>query len=116
MLDRRQFANLPWGLVALIFTIAIFGVTTVYSATYTSKGPSPLFYKQLVWVGIGVLVMIFSIVPDYHTIGRYAYVLYAVSLLLLILVMVMGKTGMGISAGWRSGRLRSSRRNSPSSR
>ena len=32
---------------------------------------------------------------DYHTVGRYAYVLYAVSLVLLLLVMVIGKTGMG---------------------
>jgi rod shape determining protein RodA len=39
--------------------------------------------------------MVFSIIPDYHTIGRYAYVLYAISLVLLLLVMVMGRTGMG---------------------
>ncbi len=95
MLDRRQFANLPWGLVALIVGIALFGVTTVYSATYTAKGVSPLFYKQLIWVGVGLVIMLLSIIPDYHTVGRYAYVLYAVSLLLLILVMVMGRTGMG---------------------
>jgi rod shape determining protein RodA len=95
MLDRRQFANLPWALVALIFGIALIGVTTVFSATYTSKGPSPLFYKQLVWVGIGITIMIFSIIPDYHTVGRFAYVLYAISLVMLVLVMVMGRTGMG---------------------
>jgi hypothetical protein len=44
MLDRRQFANLPWGMVGLIFVVALIGVTTVYSATFTSKGPSPLYY------------------------------------------------------------------------
>lgn len=95
MLDRRQFANLPWGMIGLIFGVALIGVTTVYSATYTSKGPSPLYYKQLTWVAIGLLIMVFSIIPDYHTIGRYAYVLYAISLVLLLLVMVMGRTGMG---------------------
>ncbi len=95
MLDQRRFANLPWGMVALIFAIALIGLATVYSATYTSKGPSPLYYKQLIWVAIGLLIMVFSIILDYHTIGRYAYVLYAISLVLLLLVMVMGRTGMG---------------------
>ena len=95
MLDQRRFANLPWGMVALIFVIALIGLSTVYSATYTSNGPSSLYYRQLVWLAIGVMVMLFALVVDYHTVGRYAYVLYAVSLLLLLLVMAIGKTGMG---------------------
>jgi rod shape determining protein RodA len=95
MLDRRQFANLPWGLIGLIFALTFFGLVTVYSATYTQKGPSSLFYKQIMWIAIGVIVMICAMIPDYHTIGRYAYVLYLVSLILLVLVMVMGRSGMG---------------------
>ncbi len=95
MLDQRRFANLPWGMVALVFAIAIIGLATVYSATYTSRGPSSLYFKQLAWVTIGLIVMFLSIIVDYHTVGRYAYVLYAVSLFLLLLVMAVGKTGMG---------------------
>ncbi len=95
MLDQRRFANLPWGMVALVFGIALIGLTAVYSATYTSKGPSPLYYKQLIWIASGAIVMFLALVVDYHTVGRYAYVLYAASLLLLLLVMVMGRTGMG---------------------
>jgi rod shape determining protein RodA len=82
-------------MVALIFTIVIIGLATVYSATYTAKGPSSLYYRQLMWVAIGLIVMFFALVVDYHTVGRYAYVLYAISILLLLLVMMIGKTGMG---------------------
>ena len=95
MLDRRQFANLPWGLVTLILGIAAIGLVTVYSATFTAKGPSSLFYKQLMWMAVGLVVMICAMIPDYHTVGRYAYVLYAASIVFLILVMFMGRTGMG---------------------
>lgn len=95
MQDQRRFTNLPWGMVALIFAITVIGLATVYSATYTSKGPSSLYYKQLVWVAIGLTVMFFALIIDYHTVGRYAYVLYAASLILLLLVMAIGKTGMG---------------------
>jgi len=40
-------------------------------------------------------VMFLAIVPDYHTVGRFAYLLYACSILLLLLVMAIGRTGMG---------------------
>jgi rod shape determining protein RodA len=95
MLDQRRFANLPWGMVALIFAIALIGLTTVYSATFTPTGPSSLYYRQMIWLAIGVMVMLSALVVDYHTVARYAYVLYAVSLVLLLLVMAFGKTGMG---------------------
>ncbi len=95
MLNQRWFTNLPWGMAGLIFSIACIGLAAVYSATYTSHGPSPLYYKQLVWISVGVIVMFITLIPDYHTFGRFAYILYACSLLLLLLVMVFGKTGMG---------------------
>ncbi len=95
MLDQRRFHNLPWGMVALIMAIACIGLMAVYSATYTTKGPSSLYYKQLVWIAIGLALMFSAVVMDYHTVGRYAYVLYAASLVMLLLVMAVGKTGMG---------------------
>lgn len=95
MLSQRRFDNLPWGMMFLVFTIAFIGLAAVYSATYTSRGPSPLFTKQIAWISIGLVVMFLALIPDYHTVGRYAYLLYAVSLVFLFLVMLMGKTGMG---------------------
>ncbi len=95
MFSERWFAKLPWGIVGIILAIAAIGLAAVYSATYTSRGPSPLFYKQLIWVSIGLVVMFLAILPDYHTIGRYAYVLGMVSISLLLLVMIIGRTGMG---------------------
>ncbi len=95
MFTERWFAKLPWGMVGIILSIAAIGLAAVYSATYTSKGPSPLVYKQLIWVSIGLVVMFLAVLPDYHTVGRYAYVVGLVSLGLLVLVMIMGRTGMG---------------------
>lgn len=95
MLGRRSFTNLPWGLVGLIALIALIGLSALYSATYTAKGPSMLFYKQMIWIATGLFLMFLMMLPDYHTVGRYAYILYAASVIMLILVMIMGKTGMG---------------------
>ncbi|HTG00186.1 MAG TPA: rod shape-determining protein RodA [Nitrospirota bacterium] len=95
MLDSKRFTNLPWGMIGLIFAIACIGLASVYSATYTSRGPSFLFYKQLVMTCVGFLIMFFLIIPDYHSVSRYAYVFGVLSFILLVLVMIMGRTGMG---------------------
>ena len=95
MLERRLLSNVPWGMVALIITISLMGLTAVYSATYTANGPSSLFTKQIVWICLGILVMFAALIPDYHTVGRYAYVLYALSIFFLVLVALVGRTGMG---------------------
>jgi rod shape determining protein RodA len=95
MLERRLLGNVPWGMVALIIGIALMGLTAVYSATYTATGPSSLFTKQIIWVCLGIMVMFAALIPDYHTVGRYAYVLYAFSIFCLILVALVGRTGMG---------------------
>ena len=92
---QRWFSNIPWGIVGIVAVIALIGLTAVYSATYTAKGPSTLFSKQLIWVAVGLMMMLLVLITDYHTVSRYAYALYAVSVVLLLLVMVMGKTGMG---------------------
>ncbi len=95
MSDRRWLTNIPWGMVGIVSVIALIGLTAVYSATYTSKGPSSLYYRQLIWVAVGLTISLLVLFVDYHTVSRYAYVLYAGSIVLLLLVMVMGRTGMG---------------------
>jgi rod shape determining protein RodA len=95
MFSKQRLTKLPWGMICLVFCIALMGLAAVYSATYTTRGPSPLFYKQIIWISTGVVIMFLTLIPDYHTIGRYAYVLYACSVLLLVLVMAIGRTGMG---------------------
>ncbi|HAK59963.1 MAG TPA: rod shape-determining protein RodA [Nitrospiraceae bacterium] len=94
-MERRWLTNIPWSMSGLAVGIAIIGLFAVYSATFTSQGPSSLYYKQLLWIAAGIVVMFLAIIPDYHTIGRFAYSLYIVSIVLLVLVMVVGRAGMG---------------------
>ena len=95
MMERRWLTNIPWSMSGLAVGIAIIGLFAVYSATFTPQGPSSLYYKQLLWIAAGIVVMFLAIIPDYHTIGRFAYSLYIVSIVLLVLVMVVGRAGMG---------------------
>lgn len=95
MQEQKRLTNIPWGMIGLIAVISLIGLLGVYSATYSVRGVSAIFYKQLLWIGIGMVVMFAMLIPDYHTIGRYAYAFYWISVALLLLVMLVGKTGMG---------------------
>ena len=65
----------------------------LYSAANGSF--QPWASRQLVRFGVGFLAMIAVALIDVRTWLRFAYVLYGVSLILLVLVEFMGFVGMG---------------------
>ncbi len=91
-IDRRLLINLDWVLLGLVLTITGIGLLNLYSTSYnlihiTAK---PFYMKQLSWILIGLALMIFAASVDYHFVIRYGYVIYCISLLLLIWVFVQG--------------------------
>ena len=97
MLKTNPIALFDWKAFILILLILFAGVLTIYSATYTNAvvNAAPLYLKQIGWIVIGLLFLFTGASIDYQTISKYAYFLYAISLLLLILVIIAGSRGFG---------------------
>lgn len=91
MLEKLRHIN-PYPL-AVIFLISSVGFVLLFSAGGSSLMPWAL--KQFIrfMVGMGVLLMVASI--DIRFYFRVAYIFYAVTFILLILVELMGFVGMG---------------------
>lgn len=85
--------NVLW--VALIL-IGI-GVVNLHSATFSSGSEAERqFWKyQLMWVGIGSIAAGISYFVHYRVLERFAYVAYVLNLLLLVAVLVVGKSVLG---------------------
>ena len=81
-----------WPLV-LITLLATIGILMLYSAANGSLYPWGV--KQLGRFGVGFLLMLVVAITDSRTWFANAYLLYGLSLLLLIAVEVMGFIGMG---------------------
>ncbi|MDI6726527.1 MAG: rod shape-determining protein RodA [Smithellaceae bacterium] len=96
-IDRRLIVNFDWPLLFLVLGMCAAGLLNIYSAGYSLRylPQEPYYIKQLKWVALGIVFMIFTFSIDYRTISRYAYLIYAVSILLLISVLVFGKTAQG---------------------
>lgn len=102
MLDRRMLTNFDWFFFSLTIIIASIGLSSVFSATWSpERGVSGTFIKQAQWITIGLVVMAVVIAVDYRTWCRFSYPLYGTTLLLLLVVLVAGKSAMG-AARWIS--------------
>lgn len=89
----NRFWQLNWGLILLIFTLATIGFAMLYSAG--GGNYSPWAERQTVRFGVGIVLMFTIALSDIRFWLRYAYVTYAVVLLLLVAVEVAGTVGMG---------------------
>ena len=87
-LDRLQ-------IVALV-GLMLLGLAFVHSATATSESVAmvpllkQLWFRQLFWYGCGFGAAAALCFVDYHTITRWAFVIYWVTIVLLVLVLLFG--------------------------
>lgn len=82
-----------------MITLFLIGVGNLWSASGTRIGDgvyfSDFYQRQLLWGLFGLIGMFLAMWLDYHKLRNIAWVLYLVSLALLILVPVAGKTVYG---------------------
>jgi len=96
-IDKRKLKNFDFILLLIIFLINICGILAIYSASYDmADGTFYSYYKkQILWFIMGILVFLFFSVVSYKRWIEYAYILYALGIILLILVLIIGHVGMG---------------------
>ncbi len=96
MLDGRGFDRFDVQFVAVVAAILSAGVLSIYSITYASeRGGLTLYGKQMLWILIGCGAFVAMLTVDYHKIARLAYPLYVVVLVLLVVVLITGRTAHG---------------------
>ena len=94
MKDRPRIQDWDWPLAAIIAAISALGVLEVYSSTHAS-GMAGMHWKQLMWIGIGLVGMFLISRIDYHTLMDQAPALYMFGLATLLIVLVIGHSRFG---------------------
>lgn len=89
MARYRSFRDLDGWLLILSLVICALGVLQIYSATHATKWHNA-WWKQVVWIviGLGLMWLIASI--DYHTLLAQVPLLYCVSIAALLLTFAIG--------------------------
>ena len=82
MTFSMRFWQLNWFLILLICALATIGFVMLYSAG--GGNYSPWAERQMVRFGVGIVLMLCIALTDIRFWLRYAYVFYAVVLILLV--------------------------------
>lgn len=93
----RKIGGLQWPLLVLVAVLGLFGVFAIYSATWMRD--QDFWNKQLVWLGLGLLVCLGVSLTDYHWVRRFALPVYLAGLAGLVAVHIVGKRVYG-SGSW----------------
>jgi rod shape determining protein RodA len=100
--DRRIFQHFDWTLLALVLAICAIGILNIYSAGFSvSEKHFPFYVKQIQWILLGLFCMVAAFLIDYRFICQAAYLIYGISIALLIIVFFYGYTTHG-SQRWIS--------------
>jgi rod shape determining protein RodA len=94
----RFFRGMDWYLLILTLIICCLGVLQIFSATEGTKWQDA-WWKQVVFVGGGLLLMWLVSQVDYHSLVARVFPLYAGILALLVLTMIVGSRVFG-STRW----------------
>lgn len=85
--------NIDWGILLTTFFLLFIGLLCVYSSS--SSAGSGVFYRQLLWIGIGSFFLVVAFAVDYRNLMYSAWPLYAAVVLALILVFIVGREVSG---------------------
>jgi len=96
VIDRRLLQNIDWKLVLLVVVIVAIGIGNIQSASLSYRGGGGGYaLKQMIWLVSGIVILLSICTVDYHLFEDLSYGLYVLVLLLLVAVLLVGKTSMG---------------------
>ena len=98
-------SKLDWVTVSLFFLIVILGWLNIYAAVYDESIAQNIFSttinsgRQLIFIGVCVLVIIAILVVDFKFYDTFAFFIYGAIIFLLIVVLLLGREVSG-STSW----------------
>ncbi len=101
MFDRRLVENFDWGLLLLILSLMGIGLLNIYSAVMAGNpdGVPHLFYRQIMWYGIGAGIMCVMMLFHYKLYEQWGISIFVGCILLLVMLFFVGKY-VGGSRRW----------------
>lgn len=97
MIDRRLLKNFDWSILLVAVILSLIGVMTIYSATRPvfDTAQKTFYIRQLYWIFLSLIAFIVLICIDYKWLIRFAYLIFILGVILLLVVLIAGHKGMG---------------------
>lgn len=90
--DRRLLQHFDWVMLLMLLLVSGMALINLYSSTYNADtGASGIFYRQLLFFIVGLVLILLVITQDYQKLAKFGYVLYFFILLLLLYTLLFVK-------------------------
>lgn len=89
----------------IMLALLVIGIFSVYSATYDAKA-SETFHKQILFVLVGTIAMTAVALIPFRLLQLVSYPAYFLSILMLVSVLILGRTVSGSTSWFTFGALR----------
>lgn len=99
MMQSSNLRDFDWAMLLIVLVICGLGVLQIFSATHDTALWQGSWWKQVIFVACGILLMWITAQIDYHALMQRIYPSYITSVVLLIGVLVVGKRAWG-STRW----------------
>jgi len=99
----RRHVDFQLGISALL--LSLIGVVSIYSATFDARA-SEIFYRQMIWIAVGTGVILVLMFVPFRLLQAVSIPAYVVSLILLVFVLLLGKTVSGSTSWFNLGSFR----------
>ncbi len=95
--DKRLIKDFDKVLLAIVFIICIGGLFILYSATQVKSLPfvESYVFRQIIWIALATVLLVVMINMSYQKFLDISYALYAVNVILLALVLILGRERLG---------------------
>ncbi|MFH1094144.1 MAG: rod shape-determining protein RodA [Candidatus Omnitrophota bacterium] len=92
-----SFKNLDRIILGILLLLFIFGLMVLFSASYQRQASTGKNFvlNQGVWIVLGLILAFMVAKTNYHSFLSVSYIIFAMHILFLLLVLLMGKTAMG---------------------
>lgn len=110
-IGRNLLGQIDWITVGLFFLLVMLGWLNIYAAVYD---PDPVTHKsifslsinsgkQLMWIGLSLVIILFIILIDFKLYDTLAYIIYGASIASLIGVLLFGSEIYGSKSWFKIG-------------
>lgn len=87
---ERRLERIDYFMVISVIVVVLCGIFTLYSQEFNVPDAPGKWYRQLIYFLIGLAIMYIMTRINYQFLGSYAFIIYIISIVLLMLTLVEG--------------------------
>jgi len=104
----RSVGSFDWVLILLYLALISIGWLSIYSASYNPEVENffnldNLHFKQLIWIGLGFIIITFILFLDSKFFERFSSLIYVIAIVSLLLLFPLGKNINGATSWFAFG-------------